>query len=215
MPDPRNRPVRNRGSRLVLVLAVALMAALLVPTPTQAAAVKWRGVITFEKNYAHPHHSLIRWHMWRIIGTDVQLREHRVWRAGSGMGGKRGTNSCINNVGWLPNGTYRLKFHRNYGGRLIKGRAFQIDDKRCANGNRRFALFIHTEQGSGNRQCKDRKGDQVCRWEFPKINDYKSAGCIKMSPGDLKQLADRFTHFYRAGKRYPTSTVELRVVNGR
>lgn len=205
--------MRHLGTRFVIATTLAVLASLLMPAPTQAVSVKWRGVITFDKNYANPHNSLIRWHMWRVIDGKWTLRENLKWRAGSGMGGKRGTNSCINDVGWLPNGTYRLKYHRDYPGSLIKGRALQLDNKRCANGNLRFALFIHTEQGARSRQCRDRAGDQACRWEFPKINDYKSAGCIKMSPGALKALTDRFDHFYRPGKFYSKSTVVLRVVD--
>ncbi len=80
-----------------------------------------------------------------------------------------------------------MRQHNDYHGNVIKGRAFRLDDKACPNGKVRHQLFIHTEQGAGNRQCANRKGDQACRWEWPQVNDYKSFGCIKMSPGDLRR----------------------------
>ena len=84
---------------------------------------------------------------------------------------------------------------------------------RCRNGSKtRVQLFIHTEQGAANSQCQDATGDQVCRWEFPEVNDYKSAGCIKMSPDDLAELSRHFLRFYRAGVRYSKARVIVRVV---
>jgi hypothetical protein len=205
--------VRNPGGRLVLILISILSASLLTAPPAASAKVSWRGVITFDKSQASPHNSVIRWRLYRTVDGRTTLRDQAEWRAGAGMGGKRGRNACINDAGWLPNGTYRLRHHRDYGGNLIKGRAFRLDDKRCANGNRRFALFIHTEQGAGNRQCRDRRGDQVCRWEFPRFNDYKSAGCIKMAPRDLKALSDRYLEVFRSGVRYSKARVVLRVID--
>jgi hypothetical protein len=142
----------------------------------------------------------------------MQVVEELSWRAGSGLLGRAGRNECAKGRGWLPNGTYRLRFHRDYHGNLIKGRAFRLDDHRCRNGRKRVELFIHTEQGARNTQCPDRAGDQVCRWEFPRINDYKSAGCIKLSPDDLAELSRHFLQFYKAGVRYPKSRVVVRVV---
>ena len=139
--------------------------------------------------------------------------ETRRWRAGSGMLGKAGRNACVNNKGWLPNGTYRVRQYADYPGHLIKGRAFRLDDKRCASGNRRFDLFVHTEQGAGNKQCPNRQGDQVCRWEFPSWNDYKSAGCIKMSPTDLRQLVTLYKRHFATGVRYAKAQVVLRVTS--
>ena len=72
----------------------------------------------------------------------------------------------------------------------------------------RTDLFIHTEQGAGSHQCRNRKGDQLCRWEYPAINDYRSYGCIKLSPGDLKQLYDAWRSFTKS--RY-TSRVRVHV----
>ena len=137
----------------------------------------------------------------------------RSWRSGSGMLGKTGRNSCVKNKGWLPNGSYAVRQHNNYNGNLIKGRAFRIDNKRCPNGTSRVDLFIHTEQGARNRQCANRRGDQVCRWEYPSYNDYKSRGCIKLAPSHLAQLVRLYQAHFSAGVRYPTGRVVLRVVS--
>ena len=66
--------------------------------------------------------------------------------------------------------------------------AFFLGNKTCHDGTPRTELFIHTETGDRNRQCRNARGDQRCRWEWPKVNDYRSGGCIKMSPKDLRQL---------------------------
>lgn len=180
---------------------------------TELAAVRRRAIITFDKNHDDPSSSTLT---WKVVRQDDQGVWHVVeqlsWRAGSGMLGSAGRNECAKGRGWLPNGTYRLRFHRDYAGNLIKGRAFRLDDHRCRNGRWRVQLFIHTEQGAGNTQCPDAPGDQVCRWEFPEINDYKSAGCIKLAPDDLAELSRRFLTFYRAGVRYSKSRVLVRVV---
>jgi hypothetical protein len=211
----------------VLVTATAVAASILTapaqasPTPPSArttpaavlAAAGQRAVITFDKNWTDPSASRLT---WRVVRPDadgvMQVVEELSWRAGSGMLGRAGRNECAKGRGWLPNGTYRLRFHRDYHGNLIKGRAFRLDDHRCRNGRKRVELFIHTEQGARNTQCPDRAGDQVCRWELPRINDYKSAGCIKLSPDDLAELGRHFLQFYKAGVRYPKSRVVVRVV---
>lgn len=136
--------------------------------------------------------------MWRHTDDGRTLVEKRSWRAGSGFT-KRSTDPCRRNDGWLPNGGYRPRLHANYWGNLIKGRAIYLGNKPCGNGTLRRDLFIHTEQGDRNRQCPDRKGDQVCRWEYPKFNDYRSYGCIKMSPRDMRQLFDAWRKHFALG----------------
>jgi hypothetical protein len=204
------------GSLAAVVLAAVLVspAAPAPAAPARAATeVAQRAVITFTKNAADPSSSLLTWQVLRQGGDGAWTTvEQLSWRAGSGMLGRAGRNECAKGRGWLPDGTYRLRFYREYHGTLIKGRAFRLDDHRCRNGRRRVQLFIHTEQGAHNTQCRNRPGDQVCRWEMPKINDYKSAGCIKLSPGDLADLSRHFLQFYRAGVRYPKSRVVVRVV---
>jgi hypothetical protein len=195
-------------------LVVAAVAVVVLPAAPTEAAPRRRAIITFDKNWVDPSSSTLTWKVVRRGADGVwQTLEEATWRAGSGMLGAAGRNECAKGRGWLPNGTYRLRFHRDYRGNLIKGRAFRLDDHRCRNGStRRVALFIHTEQGPRNTQCADQPGDQVCRWEFPAINDYKSAGCIKMAPEDLADLSRHFLRFYKAGVRYSKSRVVVRVV---
>jgi hypothetical protein len=183
------------------------------PTTGTLAAIRRRAIITLDKNRADPSSSTLTWKVVRQGDDGVwRVVEKLSWRAGSGMLGTAGRNECAKGRGWLPNGRYRLRFHRDYAGNLIKGRAFRLDDKRCRNGRMRVALFIHTEQAAHNAQCPDATGDQVCRWEFPQINDYKSAGCIKLAPEDLAELSAHFLQFYKAGVRYSKKRVVVRVV---
>jgi hypothetical protein len=197
---------------IVAVPASAAPTPTTVGTPTtqtvQLAAIRRRAIITFDKNWTSPSNSTLTWKVihqdddgvWRVV-------EKLSWRAGSGMLGKSGRNECRKGRGWLPNGTYRLRFYNDYHGNLIKGRAIYLGRKACANGTVRTDLFIHTEQGAGSRQCPDRRGDQVCRWEYPKINDYRSYGCIKLAPGDLHELHAAWARWFPVG-----STDRVRVV---
>ena len=204
--------MRFRVWAALVVVAVALSGQ--VPQAAAADGVARRAIITFDKNPDDPSNSLLTWKVVRRAADGTwQVVEQLSWRAGSGMLGRAGRNECAKGRGWLPNGTYRLRFHRDYHGNLIKGRAFRLDDHRCRNGRWRVQLFIHTEQGAGNVQCPDGPGDQVCRWEFPEVNDYRSAGCIKLSPDDLAELSRHFLQFYKAGVRYPKSRVVVRVVS--
>lgn len=203
----------NRVTTVLIALAV-VAASVLVGAPASSAAPPWRGVITFDKNWKSPSDSRLIWQLHKRQGDGKwKVVETRSWRSGSGRLGKAGRNSCVNNTGWLPNGTYSMRQYNDYHGNLIKGRAFRLDDKNCPSGNRRFNLFIHTEQGSRNKQCANRRGDQVCRWEFPRFNDYKSAGCIKLAPGHLAQLVALYQRHFAAGVRHPKDQVVLRVVN--
>jgi hypothetical protein len=171
-----------------------------------------RAQITFLKRPAHPWNSRITWQAtrqqvdgtWQVVASDS-------WRAGSGLPGGSATNACVKGHGWLPDGRYSLRQYDDYAGNLIHGRAFRLSDKRCANGTVREELFIHTESGAGNRQCADGPGDQICRWEYPKVNDYTSHGCVKMSPRDILALTRDYHRFFRAGVRYPTAKVSLLV----
>ncbi|MGY2876726.1 hypothetical protein ACVW00_003916 [Marmoricola sp. URHA0025 HA25] len=196
------------------VVAVALGALVTVASPVDASSqVRRRAIITFDKNPLDPSSSTLTWKVVRrTSGGAWRTVEQLSWRAGSGMLGPAGVDECAKGRGWLPDGSYRLRFHRDYAGNLIKGRAFRLDDHRCRNGRWRVQLFIHTEQGAHDVQCPDDVGDQVCRWEFPEVNDYKSAGCIKLAPGDLAELSRHFLQFYKAGVRYPKSRVVVRVV---
>jgi hypothetical protein len=168
--------------------------------------------ITFVKKAAHPWRSRIIWdaRRQRADGT-WKVLAHDSWRAGSGLPGGSATNSCVKGHGWLPNGRYTLRQYDDYAGNLIHGRAFRLSDKHCSNGTLREQLFIHTESAAGNHQCANGPGDQICRWEFPQVNDYTSHGCIKMSPSDILALTQDYHRFFRAGVRYPTTRVSLLV----
>ncbi len=201
--------------KITVVLATLglLLASLMLAPPAGSATPPWRASITFDKNSANPSNSRLIWRLSQRTAGKWKVVQTRSWRSGSGMLGKTGRNSCVKNKGWLPNGTYAVRQHQNYGGNLIKGRAFRIDNKRCVNGTNRVDLFIHTEQGARNRQCPNRRGDQVCRWEVPAYNDYKSAGCIKLSPTHLYQLTRLYHQHFSAGVRYSKARVVLRVVS--
>lgn len=203
----RRALVAALGTLLVTALGVAPPAG-----PARAAASeasRLRGVITFDKNWTNPQRSRLVWRVYRHHDGRRTLVEQRAWRAGSGFT-PRSTNACKRNDGWLPNGGYRPRLHANYWGSLIKGRAISLGAKRCADGTWRTDLFIHTEQGDRNAQCPDRRGDQVCRWEYPKINDYRSFGCVKLAPGDLRELYAAWTRHFDLGA---DPRVRVRVVS--
>jgi len=196
-----------------LAVLVAAAATVLVAAPAESASFPWKATITFDKNPQHQFDSRVVWRLFHRESTGWKLVETRSWRAGAGLPGKAGRNSCATSRGWLPNGTYHLRQYNNYPGHKIHGRAFRLDDKACSSGRVRHNLFLHTEQGPGNRQCRNRRGDQACRWEWPRINDYKSFGCIKMAPGDLAQLTSLFHQHFSVGVRYPTDRVALVVTS--
>ena len=203
----------HRLTAVLMTLAV-VAASLLLTAPAGSAAPPLRGVITFDKFSHSPSSSRVVWQLQQRQGDGRwKVVETRSWRAGAGMLGRRGRNSCVRNRGWLPNGTYAVKQYDDYSGNLIKGRAFRLEDKRCPNGTVRRNLFLHTEQVARNRQCPNRRGDQVCRWEVPRNNDYKSAGCIKLAPAHLAELVALYHRHFAAGVRYPKDQVVLRVVD--
>jgi hypothetical protein len=171
-----------------------------------------RAQITFVKHPAHPWNSRISWVARRQQEDGTwKTVSHDSWRAGSGLPGGSATNACVKGHGWLPDGRYSLRQYDDYAGNLIHGRAFRLSDKRCANGTLREQLFIHTEAAAGNRQCPNGPGDQICRWEFPAVNDYTSHGCIKMSPAAILALTRDYHRFFNAGVRYRTARVSLLV----
>jgi hypothetical protein len=170
-----------------------------------------RAAIVFEKNWRNPFASRVHFRVWAKQGRKWVPVEAASWRAGSGLGGRAGKDSCHRNVGWLPDGTYSFVQHDRRKAPAINGRVFELDAKACRNGTRRQLLFIHSEQTQFNTQCRNRKGDDRCRWEVPVYNDYKSNGCIKMAPGALRQLTRHFHRYFKAEVRYPTRVVKVRV----
>ncbi|MEU6376714.1 L,D-transpeptidase [Streptomyces sp. NPDC046909] len=170
-------------------LTAALTPAQAAPAgDTQAAAVSYylkfdKGTNTNSKLY------LIK----KSGSTETKLASYR---AGSGVI----TNPCATGQGWLPNGTYTIKaYHTKYNGSLIKGYAFQLSDKKCSNGTKRTELFIHSEMTKNGGQGTT----EPTRWDGN--SDYKSAGCIKLKPADIKSL---YTKAKNVG--FPTS---LKVVS--
>ena len=209
--------------RAVALLAASLLAAVTTVSSAGPAGARTdaadaragavRALITFDKNWKHPFDSRVVWRVWRHRADGSwRLLERRDWRAGSGFGGPSTTRECVRGRGWLPDGRYSFVQYDDYWGNLIKGRAFFLGSKRCRNGTMRTELFIHTETGAHNRQCRNRPGDQVCRWEWPGINDYRSAGCIKMSPRDLLALTRHYHRWFHAGVRYPMRRVQVKVI---
>jgi hypothetical protein len=187
--------------RCLLIILLTLVASVAVApgAPSASAQESGRyGVITFEKNYANAHRSTLTWRVFRVTGDKRTTLVRKEWRAGAGYF-RDSTNACAKNRGWLPDGGYRPRLFRDYHGSLIKGRAIYLGRKPCADGTMRTDLFIHTEQGARSRQCPDTRGDQACRWEHPRVNDYRSHGCIKLSPGDLRELWQAWRRHFNLG----------------
>ena len=193
-------------ARLALALVALACGFLVAPSSAEAAPYRY-AVITFHKNYSDVFRSHLTWDVYKVSGGKRTTLVHKRWRAGSGFN-RHSTDACRRNNGWLPNGRYRPTLYRDYHGSLIKGRAIYLGQKACHDGTVRTALFIHTEQGAGSRQCANRPGDQPCRWEYPAWNDYRSYGCVKLSPGDMHQLYDAWRRYFRLGS---TSHVHVRV----
>ena len=174
-----------------------------------------RAAIVFDKNWENPFDSRIFFRAWAKAGPKGRKTwvpvEHDSWRAGSGLSGAAGRDACHRGKGWAPNGTYSFVQHNRRKAPLINGRVFELQPQACRNGTVRQLMFIHSEQNWNNTQCKNRRGDDPCRFEAPKINDYRSWGCIKMAPGDLKQLTRRFHRYFKAEVRYPTRLVRVRI----
>ncbi|MGW2183449.1 L,D-transpeptidase family protein [Streptomyces sp. NPDC001732] len=154
--------------------------------------------LKFTKNQKHP--------MYSVLSLVHNGKAVKSYRAGSGMGI---TNECASGEGWLPNGTYKVKGHetnRNSGLQTgIKGYAIQLEDKYCTpkpgqKQVKRDALFIHSEMLSDGTQAVDvpLMSDDYYRWDGD--IDYKSWGCIKIKPTDIKDLFNRLD---RAG--WPTN----------
>ena len=174
-----------------------------------------RAAIVFDKNWDNPFDSRIIFRSWAKTGPKGKKKWVRVeqasWQAGSGLSGAAGRDACHRGKGWAPNGTYSFVQHNRRKAPLINGRVFELQPQACRNGTVRQLMFIHSEQNWNNTQCKNTKGDDPCRFEAPKVNDYRSWGCIKMAPGDLKQLTRRYHRFFKAEVRYPTKEVRVRV----
>ncbi|MVO88070.1 L,D-transpeptidase family protein [Streptomyces sp. p1417] len=178
----------------ITTLAGGLMLGATTPAATASAAPAAAGshYLKFDKNQRNQTNSAL-YLMKRASGPDKVIKKYR---AGSGVT----RNSCTRFKGWLPNGTYTVQFQaKRYNGSLIKGYVIKISDKRCPGGTLRNDLFIHSEMTRNGGQG----ATEPTRWDGP--SDYKSNGCIKLRPSDIKNL------FATADRRgWPT---KLTVVN--
>ena len=206
------------AARLQAARAHALAVARMQLRLRQNKRLPKRAAIVFDKNWQNPYDSRIIFRAWAKTGPKKGPKkwvrvEQASWRAGSGLSGAAGRDECHRGQGWAPNGTYSFVQHNRRRAPLINGRVFELQPKACRNGTERQLMFIHSEQNWDNTQCRNTKGDDGCRWEFPRVNDYRSWGCIKMAPDDLRDLTRRFHHYFRAEVRYPTDVVRVRVKN--
>jgi len=168
-------------NRHFLILAAAV--AVLLPAANASAATR-----TFFGFHRYTNTSSYLTISKQDLWTGAILAQQG-WRAGSGVS----TDECAVGYGWLPGGWYDIVGHFDYyNGSAIKGRVWQLSDKRCAGGtgNLRTELFIHSEETSDEGQyCPTPYDDPFC-WEGD--SDYKSSGCIKVAhvppwPSDIAQ----------------------------
>lgn len=212
----RARAAALEAARIRAAQARAVTVALHQKQLRQNKRLPKRASIVLDKNWSNPYDSRVVFRAWARTGPTLGPKkwvpvEQASWRAGSGLSGAAGRDECHRGQGWAPNGIYSFVQHDRRKAPLINGRVFELQPKACRNGTERQLMFIHSEQNWNNTQCRNTKGDDGCRWEVPVVNDYRSYGCIKMAPADLKDLTRRFHHYFRAEVRYPTAVVRLRV----
>ncbi|MFG2113411.1 L,D-transpeptidase family protein [Streptomyces sp. NPDC048718] len=138
-------------------------------TPAAHAATS----LVFDKNQKNPADSrLLVYRGKKLVAS---------YRAGSGTGVK---NDCTRNKGWMPNGSWKIRSKsRTYGGRYIKGYAVYLQDMSCSKGTtKRREMFIHSEMNRDGSQGRT----EARRWDG--ASDYKSNGCVKVSPTDIKKM---------------------------
>lgn len=173
-------PPRIRSAAVGLAVA-AVLASPAAPSGHAEPMATARAAVTtlkFVRNAADPQNSRLT----VSRGSEVVAS----YRAGSGLGAghPKGRDECATAQGWLPAGTYGVGARRTrYDGNVIKGYAIPLSDKTCTNGRtKRTALFIHSEMtrtgGQGQPESQ--------RWDG--TGDYKSQGCIKLAPQDIKKL---------------------------
>ncbi|MFF4233600.1 L,D-transpeptidase family protein [Streptomyces sp. NPDC001820] len=115
--------------------------------------------------------------MKSVAGPDKVIASYK---AGSGTS----TNTCAVAKGWLPNGDYKIEFHRKNFDGIINGYVIKISDKKCHSGTKRTALFIHSEMKPNGKQGSIESE----KWTNSNPNDYYSNGCIKLNPSNIKNL---------------------------
>ncbi|MCB5167749.1 hypothetical protein LG634_23320 [Streptomyces bambusae] len=175
--------MRNRLRFTPVALATALAAGLLTaavgpaqagPATADAPAAVPAYYLKFDKSSVTNSRLYL---MKSVAGPDRVLASYK---AGSGQT----TNTCTLNKGWLPNGTYNIEFHRTNFDGIINGYVIKISDKKCHNGTKRTELFIHSEMRPNGTQGTIESE----RWTNSNPNDYYSNGCIKLNPGNIKNL---------------------------
>jgi hypothetical protein len=194
MPVKQSVRLRDRLVRAVSMvgMAVGIVAATLVGASPAQAATSYVSYFIFDKNWEQPNNSTLTWRVYKIVDGTSKNIETKTWRAGSGLGvNNHGTDECYTSHGWLPNGTYSMRFDHDYNGTKIWGYVFALSNKTCAGGSTtRDELFVHSEMtSSGGQYCPTSKDDPQC-WEG--AGDYSSEGCIKLSPADVKAAAAAF-----------------------
>ncbi|MER5888995.1 hypothetical protein ABT160_34660 [Streptomyces sp. NPDC001941] len=191
---PARRVLRAAAATGVAAVALGVMPASAGAAPqaadagtAQAAAAKSYTYLSYKKNVKDPTNSRLSLVYVQVVNPD-KVRTYTVdsWRAGSGLGGKKGSvgqNECASSRGWLPNGSYNVEFFRsNYSGR-INGIVWKLSNHKCKTGKvTRTELFIHSEMKSNGKPGST----ESTRWDGN--SDYKSEGCIKLKPADVREL---------------------------
>ncbi|MCT9089654.1 hypothetical protein N4G70_12305 [Streptomyces sp. ASQP_92] len=156
-------------------------------TADTSAAARSYTYLTFKKNAGNPSNSRLSLVYVNMVNPDhPHSSTVDSWRAGSGSGS---TNTCARNQGWLPNGEYGIRaFYSNHNGGAhgVNGVSWLLSDHKCHNGTWRTDLFIHSEMRPNGTQGPSTGGDSPYRWDGN--GDYKSNGCIKLKPADIRQL---------------------------
>lgn len=164
---------RTLSARLLTPLSLAVLLASGAAAPlaqASPAAPEAATQLVFDKNKSDQTSS-------RLL-VKKGNRTLASYRAGSGYS----TNACARQQGWLPNGNYSVLGHERHKNSIIKGYAIHISNHKCKNGTLRSGLFIHSEMTPGGGQG----GSESSRWDG--VQDYKSLGCIKLRPADIKAL---------------------------
>ncbi|MFC5250181.1 hypothetical protein [Streptomyces nigrescens] len=159
----------------------------------------------FNKNQSNPGNS--RLYLMKSI-PNAKDKVLAKYRAGSGNGGRNAKDECASSQGWLPNGTYQVlahDAHYNGGDQGINGKVIHVQDKVCENGRTtRAELFVHSEMWPEGSQADSQPGkDNPYRWDGD--DDYRSLGCIKLSPAHI-------TNLFAKAEQYGWPT-ELKVVS--
>ncbi|MFF1648537.1 L,D-transpeptidase family protein [Streptomyces sp. NPDC058240] len=179
-------PLRTRAAVIGLsAMALVTIAAATAPSGQAAPAAGSRPAagaavttLKFVRNAGDPLNSRLM-----VVRNN---KTQAVFRAGSGLGRDHaeGRDECASGKGWLPAGTYTVGARQTrYNGNFIKGYAIPLSNKTCKNGRTtRTELFIHSEMTRTGEQGST----ESRRWDG--VGDYKSAGCIKLAPQDIKKL---------------------------